>query len=214
MRARFTEAMDELERDLLATGDLVQEQLARVLRALVERDESLLEEIIEGDDEVDAGYVKVELEILNTLALQAPVASDLRLVSAVLHVNMHLERMGDLCENMAKTIRAALDFTPNERILNMLMEEGAIARRMIAASLQAFSRRDVELARNLPDLDDPIDRLNRGIWDAIKSQGTDESYLDWANKMVMVSRYLERMGDHAVDIGEQVTFVVTGNLEV
>jgi hypothetical protein len=145
-------------------GQLVQSQLDRTLEALASFDTTLADEVIVRDDQIDRAYVEVEQEILRTLALQAPVAKDLRLVAGVLHINSHIERMGDLCVNMAKFVRITKDYPPVPEIQATLVEMGGHAQRMVAAAMTCFARRDLELAERLPILDQPLDRLNsRGL---------------------------------------------------
>ena len=212
MRATFEARLEGLEAKLLQMGQLVQRQLERALEALASSDLGLADEVMVRDDDVDRIYVEVEQEILRTLALQAPVARDLRLVAAVLHVNSHLERMGDLCVNMAKFVRVTADYPPVPEIQATLAEMGGHAQKLIAAAMTAFARRDVALAETLPRLDEPLDRLNQQIFRQIERAADDDRALEWAARMVLVARYLERLGDHSVDIGEQVSFVVTGEV--
>lgn len=147
---------------------------------------------------------------MNLLALQAPVASDLRLVSAILHSNMHIERMGDLCVNIAKFVRNQHPYPSDSPMLARLQEMGARAAEMLDVALSAFAQRSVELAEELPVKDNVLDRLNRGMLDDLKDYAGDEQSFEWATNLVLVARYLERFGDHAVDIGEQISFLVTG----
>jgi phosphate transport system protein len=212
MRATFEARLEGLEAKLLQMGQFVQRQLERALEALAAGDLALADEVVVRDDDVDRLYVEVEQEILRTLALQAPVARDLRLVAAVLHVNSHLERMGDLCVNMAKFVRVTVGYPPVPAIQATLGEMGGHAQKLLAAAMTAFARRDVALAETLPRLDEPLDRLNQQIFRQIERAADDDRALEWAARMVLVARYLERLGDHSVDIGEQVSFVVTGEV--
>jgi phosphate transport system protein len=208
----FEQRLEGLEAKLLQMGQLVQSQLDRTLEALSSHDTVLANEVIVRDDAIDTAYREVEEEILRTLALQAPVAKDLRLVAGVLHINSHIERMGDLCVNMAKFVRIVKDYPPVPEIQTTLLEMGSLAQKMVAAAMTCFARRDVELAERLPILDQPLDRLNSQIFLQIERAAEDDSTLEWASRMILVSRYLERLGDHSVDIGEQVVFIVTGEV--
>jgi phosphate transport system protein len=208
----FEQRLEGLEAKLLQMGQLVQTQLDRTLEALASRDTVLADEVIVRDDAIDTSYREVEEEILRTLALQAPVAKDLRLVAGVLHINSHVERMGDLCVNMAKFVRIAKDYPPVPEIQATLTEMGGLAQKMVAAAMTCFARRDVELAERLPILDQPLDRLNAQIFRQIERAADDDPTLEWASRMILVARYLERIGDHSVDIGEQVLFIVTGEV--
>jgi phosphate transport system protein len=213
VQTAFEQRLEGLEAKLLQMGQLVQTQLDRTLEALASRDTVLANEVIVRDDAIDASYREVEEEILRTLALQAPVAKDLRLVAGVLHINSHIERMGDLCVNMAKFVRIAKDYPPVPEIQATLTEMGGLAQKMVAAAMTCFARRDVELAERLPIMDQPLDRLNAQIFRQIERAADDDSTLEWASRMILVARYLERLGDHSVDIGEQVVFIVTGEVK-
>jgi phosphate transport system protein len=212
VRTTFEQRLEGLEAKLLQMGQLVQSQVDRTLEALNSFDTTLADEVIVRDDQIDRTYVEVEQEILRTLALQAPVAKDLRLVAGVLHINSHIERMGDLCVNMAKFVRITKDYPPVPEIQATLTEMGGHAQRLVAAAMTAFARRDVELAERLPIMDQPLDRLNSQVFMQIERAGEDDRALEWASRMILVARYLERLGDHSVDIGEQVVFIVTGEV--
>lgn len=210
VRINFHEELETAERSLLAEGRLVRDQLVKVIDALTERDPQRAQEVIDQDDRVDDIYLATDTRILNLLALQAPVAGDLRLVSAILHSNLHVERMGDLCVNVAKFVLNQEPYPPDSPMLVRLREMGTRAAQMLELSLSAFSQRNVELAEQLPEKDDALDRLNRGMLDDLKQYVSDDESFEWASKLLLVARYLERFGDHAVDIGEQVSFLVTG----
>ena len=210
VRRRFHEELRALEGEVQRTGTQAQLLLEQALQALTRRDLALCEAVIRGDDEVDQLYLDVERRILGLFALQTPVASDLRLLTALLHINLHLERIADQAVNMAKITKLAAGLPPNPRMLQHLGEMGAIALGMVGAAMAALTRRDLELARKLPELDDPIDRLNRGMLQQVLGVSDDKQRLEWGIRMYVVSRQLERVGDNAVDIGEQVAFLVTG----
>ncbi|MGH3665217.1 MAG: phosphate signaling complex protein PhoU [Egibacteraceae bacterium] len=211
LRREYRDRMTALEDDVLSMGHLVLDMLDEALRALAAQDTERAADVIRSDDRLDARYVDVQQQILTTLALQAPVASELRLLSAFIHANIHLERMGDLCVNIAKFVQLAEPFDHDPDLLDQLQEMGGHARRLISRSLDAVARRDLDIVRQLPELDEPIDQLNKGLFRRlVQLAADDETRLDWAIRMVLVARYIERIGDHAVDIGEQVIFAVTG----
>lgn len=210
IRVGFHEELEIAERRLLETGGVVRQQLERVLKALYERDTDLADQIILGDDKVDEIYLETEERIINLLALQAPVASDLRLVSAIMHSNLHIERMGDLCVNIAKFILNRQPYPADSPMLARLTEMGTRAAEMLNLALSAFAQRSESLAEQLPEKDNALDRLNRGMLGDLKKYAGDEQSFEWAINLILVARYLERFGDHAVDIGEQVAFLATG----
>jgi phosphate transport system protein len=183
------------------------------MQCLESDDLGLADGVIAGDDELDNGYMGVERRTLELLALQTPVAIDLRLISVILHTNLHLERVGDMAVNIAKIVKVVHGLPRNEAILTTLYEMGRIAREMMRAAMESFARRDLELAQQLPEMDDPVDRLNRGMYREVASCAWDPQMLEWAIRMMVVSRQLERIGDHAVDIAEQVAFLLTGEFK-
>ncbi|HVE92861.1 MAG TPA: phosphate signaling complex protein PhoU [Actinomycetota bacterium] len=214
MRKAFRDELAEVETLCVEVAGQVLQQLEKAMQALLSFDEELGDEVVRGDDPIDRCYMEIRNRIFTLLATQAPVAVDLRLVAAMLHINMHLERMGDLCTTIGKVVRLVKDLPPSEAILGELKEMGAQAGRMIDAAFRAFSSRDLTAALGLSRMDDSIDRLNRGlIKEVAKVAADDETTIEWAARMVLVSRQLERLGDHAVDIGEEVAFLVTGEFK-
>jgi phosphate transport system protein len=211
VRTTFEQRLEGLEAKLLQMGQLLQTQFGLTLQALAASDTALADQVIRSDDQIDRSYVEIEEEILRTLALEAPVAKDLRLVAGVLHVNLHIERMGDLCVNMARFIKLTASYPPAPQIQATLTEMGRHARGLVSAAMTCFAERDVELAERLPLMDQPIDELNERVFGEIE-RVSGEPGLEWASRMVLVARYLERIGDHSVDIGEQVVFIVTGKV--
>ncbi len=210
-RAHFQQQLQELETHALGGLDLIVEQLDRVTEALVHQDVELAQMVIDDDDRVDGRYLEVHQGILTLLATQAPVAGDLRLVAALLHVIKHIERMGDQCVNIAKLIPLS-GYEPPVRaeVLQALMKMSACARSEVAQCKAAFAAREVGLAEDLLRQDREINRLNREIFRMAIEIGDDPDTREWAMLMILVARALERIGDNAVDIGEQVAFVVTG----
>jgi phosphate transport system protein len=209
-RRKFHEELAGLEGELLRLGELAESAVVRAVDALVRKDGALADQIVAGDDIVDAAYLDIEQRILALLATQTPVASDLRLISAIMHTNLHLERVGDMAVNIAKITKATIDLPTNHTVLSHLQEMAHIAAKMIRTAMDAFARRDARLAHELPQMDDPIDHLNRGMYREVVALAADPRELEWGVQMHMVARQLERVGDNAVDIGEQVAFLLTG----
>ena len=210
-RKTFHEQLAEAERLVVDTAGLVIQQIDRALSAIAARDIGLADEVIAGDDAVDEKYMEIEQRILTLLATQAPVASDLRLVSAVLHINIHLERMADLCTNVGKFVKLAPSGPYNEEIIREVVEMGRNGARMLQTAIEAFARRDLDKALSLQELDETVDRLNRTLFKRVARQfiGSEEE-IEWGTRIVLISRQLERLADHAVDIAEQVAFMITG----
>jgi phosphate transport system protein len=210
-RIHFQEELARLEEQALGALDLVVTTLDRTLEALHHRDIELAAIVIQDDDRIDGRYLEVHQGILSLLALQAPVASDLRVVAALLHVIKHAERMGDQCVNIAKLLPLTGHEPPvDEQILGNVEKMGALARSEVSQSKQAFLLRDVALAEDLVRQDEEINQLNKDCFQRAVEIGTDPDVREWAMTMMLVSRALERIGDNAVDVGEQVAFVVSG----
>jgi phosphate transport system protein len=212
-RRHFHEELEALELDVLAVGELAEQALGRSMEILASWDEAKAEVVVEGDDEIDERYLSIEQRWLELLALQTPVATDLRLLTVILHINMHLERIGDMAVNIAKIARATARLPSNQTILAHLREMTDVVRPMIRTALDAFVRRDLKLATSLPEMDDPVDLLNRNMYREVANCAGNPEMLEWAVRMMIVSRQLERAGDHAVDIAEQVAFLLTGQFQ-
>jgi phosphate transport system protein len=210
-RTHFQEELAELERMALGGLNMVAEALDRALETVLHQDVELAGMVIADDDRIDGRYLEVHQGILSLLALQAPVATDLRLVSALLHVIKHIERMGDQCVNMAKLVPLAGHEPPSDpNMLDLIQRMGAQARQQVIQCGQAFERRNVEMAQDLVRQDDEIDRLNRQVFHRALEIGDDPDQREWGMHMMLIGRCIERIGDNAVDIGEQTAFVVTG----
>jgi phosphate transport system protein len=210
-RQHFREELGSLETQALGALDLVVMQLDRTLEALEHQDIELAAVVVADDDRIDGRYLEVHQGILSLLALQSPVASDLRRVAALLHVIKHAERMGDQCVNIAKLLPVVGYEPPSEEaVIERILRMGRLARSEVSQSKQAFALRDLGLAEDLVRQDEQINRLNREVFQAAVEMGTDADRREWAMTMMLVARAIERIGDNAVDIGEQVAFVVTG----
>ncbi len=209
-RVHFHEELQALELDVLAMAELAERAVGLAVDALVNADDSTADRVIAGDDGIDERYMSIERRTLQLLALQTPVASDLRLISAILHINLHLERVGDMAVNIAKICKSIRHLPPSSMILLHIREMNDVVRPMIRTAMEAFGRRDLGLCLKLPEMDDPVDRLNLGMYKEVAALAHDPAMLDWGLRMNVVARQLERVGDHAVDIGEQVGFLLTG----
>jgi phosphate transport system protein len=209
MRSTFQEELDVLEATIQEEGALVLRALRGALNALEQRDAELADEVIAFDDDVDARYVRIEEGVQSLLARQAPVATDLRLILAILHVNLHLERMADYCVTIAKLSKLVPAIDPPLRLVEGFEEMGSRCEEMIRVALESFGNRDLEGAETLVDLDELVDRANRRVVHHVLELGEDPAMREYGLRMVVVSRALERVGDHAVDIGEQTAYLLT-----
>jgi phosphate transport system protein len=211
MRAAFDHELTELRARLGQLGELVQIQLDRALATLATGDPDVLQGIVGGDQQINQLSAEIDWGLLRTLARQAPVASDLRLVAGLLHVNEHLERMGDLCVNFARATPELVERPPPADIQATLTQMGAAVRQVVDAALACFTDSDSAAAERLPALDARVDQLNDHILRQLE-QITDPTAVAWATRLVLVARFLERLGDQAVNVGEQVCFIVTGEV--
>jgi phosphate transport system protein len=210
MRITLQEELDQLEAALQEEGEYVLRALRGCLNALAQQDVELADEVIAFDDEVDDTYLRIEEGVQSLLARQTPVAVDLRLVLAVLHDNLHLERMADYCVTVAKLTKIVHGVEPDLTLVEGFEEMGSRAEEMIRVALDSFADRNLERAETLVELDELIDRANRRVVQHVLSLGGDPDLREWGLRMIIVSRCLERIGDHAVDIGEQTAYLVTG----
>jgi len=211
-RIEFQSRLDTLEASLQEQGEVVLRSVRGAMDALERRDVELCDEVIRFDDEIDTRYHRIEKSVEEVLAQESPVATDLRLVLAVLHDSMHLERIGDQAVTVAKLTKLAHGLDPQRDLAEGLQEMGDRAEEMVRVALDSFAGRDVERARSLVDLDELIDRANRRVVYQVLAASTQENR-EWGMRMIVVARCIERIGDNAVDIGEQTAFVVTGEFQ-
>ena len=210
-RHRFREDLKALEQQTLGGLDMVTQQLDRALESISYQDIELAGMVVADDDRIDGRYLEVHQGILSLLARQAPVAGDLRIVAALLHILRCIERMGDQCVNIAKLVPLSGYEAPKDKdILDAIERMGQLARSQVAEAKESFATRNVDLARDLLRQDSEVNRLNREIFRRAVEVGDNLEIREWAMFMILVARCLERIGDNTVDIAEQVVFVVTG----
>lgn len=212
MREAFRRELKDLRAEVVAIGRKVSEATNEAVRALVEGDVDLAERVIIGDDEIDRRCLGVEEHSLEVIATQFPVARDLRLLHSLAFIAMHLERMADLSVNIAKAAKRTASRRGPQTLYDLIQAQGNLVHRVLNAMLEAVERSDLELARKLVDLDEPIDHLFKQFFREL-ARLQDEEDIEWASSMVLASRYLERIADNAVDIGERVAYLVTGEFE-
>jgi phosphate transport system protein len=203
------EALDRLEAQLQEEGQRVISALHGAVRALQERDTELADEVIAFDDEVDTSFLRIEGGIQSLLALQTPVARDLRLLLAMLHINLLLERSADGCVTVAKLTQLVAEADPDPALVDVLTEMGERAEEMLRVALDSFAQRDLAGAESLVELDELIDRANRRFVERLVDVMAEPELREWGLRMVVVARTIERIGDRAVDIGEQTAYLLT-----
>ncbi|CAN5204546.1 phosphate signaling complex protein PhoU [soil metagenome] len=212
LRTEYRAALSELEERILTIGRRVQAQIPAAVNSLRTADAGRAERIVAVDDDVDGRVHDVEDEIYRMLALQAPVAAELRLVVALLDVTRSVERIGDYCVNIAKLageIGTGVD--GDDDLMAQLGELGLRAERAVRTALDAFGQRDTRGVERVEEVEDPLDKQYAGLIERLMNfggQGPAES--NWSVRLVLAARHLERVGDHAVRIAEQGMFVATG----
>ncbi|MGF1666320.1 MAG: phosphate signaling complex protein PhoU [Acidimicrobiia bacterium] len=212
-RSHFHQELEALEHTLLDVADRCERMTAMAVDALTLPDLDLAGKVEQEDAELDRMYLDTHNRWLNLMARQQPMGVDLRLMSALLHLNVTLERTGDQCVNIAKLARLCDGLPTRARIIEQIREMGDLVRPMIRTAAEAFVRRDADEARLLPAMDEPIDRINRVMYREVVDCAPDTRLIEWATHMMMAARAIERIGDQAVDIGEQVAFLVTGEYQ-
>ncbi len=203
------EALDRIEAQLQEEGQRVVSAIHGAVRALQEHDVELAGEVIAFDDEIDGLFLGIEGSIQSLLALQTPVARDLRLLLAILHINLLLERTADGCVTVAKLTQLVASAEPDPALVDVLTEMGERAEEMVRVALDSFAKRDLHGAESLVDLDELIDRANRRFVERLVDVMAEPALREWGLRMVVVARTIERIGDRAVDIGEQTAYLIT-----
>jgi phosphate transport system protein len=210
-RVEYQEELEALEQSALGGLDLVSSSLAKTLEAIEHQDVELAQLVIADDDRIDGRYLEVHQALITLLATQSPVATDLRLIASLLHVLKNIERMGDQCVNICKVIPMTGHQPPaDDEMVGLILRMGRQTRSLISQAKHSFEQRDVEMARDLVRQDDVVDDLNRECFQLALEIGDDADRREWAMTMLLAARAIERTADNAVDIGEQVAFVVTG----
>ena len=212
MRSAFHQEMADLEQTLLNVADQAEQMVGMAVDAVCIPNMELAARVVALDNQIDQTYLTVHNRWMALMALQQPMAGDLRMMSVLLHLNTTLERMGDQCVNIAKMAQVTYGLPRSDRIVAQIREMGDLVRPMIRTGVEALVRRDLDEARLLPAMDEPVDRLNRNMYKEVVECGNDPAVLEWATRMMMVSRALERIGDQVVDIAEQTAFLLTGEM--
>jgi phosphate transport system protein len=212
MREMYRKELKDLKHEVVSIGGVVTEQARSAVRALVEGDTELADRVIERDDELDRRCLGIEEHSIEVMATQNPVARDLRLLHSLTYIALHMERMGDLAANIAGGAKRTAYRKGPQSLYDLISAQGSLVYRVLESSIEALETYDVELARKLPDMDEPIDQLFKQFFREL-ARLQDEDDIEWASNMVLAARYLERIADHAVDIGERTEYLVTGDFE-
>ncbi len=209
--SQFHDELDSLEQRLLDIIDTAEGMVGRAVESVVTGNIDLANEVIEADTAIDEENFQIHQDWTTLMARYQPLGPDLRRMAVLLHLNITFERMGDQCVNIAKITRLNEGLPSSQRICDLITEMGDLVRPMIRTAIEAFVRKDLDEARLLPAMDEPVDRINANMYrEAVEVSG-DKGMLEWATKMILVSRALERIGDQSVDFAEQTAYLITGD---
>jgi phosphate transport system protein len=209
--SQFHDELDSLEQRLLDIIDTAEGMVGRAVESVVTGNVGLANEVIKADNAIDQENFQIHQDWTTLMARYQPLGPDLRRMAVLLHLNITFERMGDQCVNIAKITLLNEGLPSSQRICDLITEMGDLVRPMIRTAIDAFVRKDLDEARLLPAMDEPVDRINANMYrEAVEVSG-DKGMLEWATKMILVSRALERIGDQSVDFAEQTAYLITGD---
>jgi phosphate transport system protein len=205
----FQDELEQLKTRLLEMGGLAEEQVRLAVKALVERDRDLIEAVLKGDEPLNRLHIEIDNRAFTLLALHQPMAVDLRAIVSAVKINTDLERVGDMAVNIAEAARRYTQHPPVKKLID-IPRMGTIAQGMLRDSLDAFVRRDIDLAQHVLNEDDKLDALKTQIFrELLTYMLQDPATIEPALDLILISRHLERIGDHATNIAEDVIFMVS-----
>jgi phosphate transport system protein len=209
-RQTFHQQLDEVQRDLIRVAARVTESISRGTEALLSLDLAAAQALIDGDDEIDALTLDVEERCFTILARQQPMASDMRAIVTAIRLTSEIERSGDLMVNVAKATRRLYGAEIPPALHGMLRAMAEEAIRLYRLAMDAYADGNADLAGALDDMDDRLDQLHYEFIQAVLESYTDARNVQTAVQLALIGRYYERIGDHAVNIGERIQYMVTG----
>jgi len=205
----FQEELDQLKTRLLEMGGKAEEEVRLAIKGLTEADPILVEKVLTGDEPLNALHIEIDNRCFTLLALYQPMAADLRTIVAAVKINTDLERVGDLAVNIAEAARRYRTHAPVKKLID-IPRMANIAQTMLRDALDAFVRRDLDLAQHVLNEDDRLDTLKTQIFrELLTYMLQDPTTIEPALDLILVSRHLERIGDHATNIAEDVIFIVS-----
>ncbi len=210
MHRHFEEELVELKQKLLTMGSLVERALYQAIKALVERDAQLGLKIFDGEETINRLQIEIDGRAMRLLALQQPMAADLRLIASAVKINYDLERIGDLCVNIAQRVLSLINQPPISPIIDM-PRMAASAEKMLHDALDAFVNRNADLAKTVLESDDLVDRLRDEIFqELVRYMSANQDSVQRGVDLLLISRNIERVADHATNIAEDVIYAVAG----
>jgi phosphate transport system protein len=209
-RIHFQRELETLKERLLAMGGLAEERVRTAMQGLVERDGELIDEVLNGDTPINELHIEIDDLCLKLLALHSPMAADLRAVMAAIKINSDLERVGDMAVNIAEAARRYTAHAPVKKLMD-IPRMATTAQRMLREALDSYVRGDIPLAQLVLDQDDELDTLKTQVFrELLTYMLQDTDTIEPALDLILISRHLERIGDHATNIAEDVIFMVSG----
>jgi phosphate transport system protein len=216
MRKTFDEKLDEVIENLIEMGSVVQDTFNDALNALVNADLELAQKVIEGDSKIDDYDILIEEKCMYIQAEHQPVARDLRLINSIYIIVIYIERIGDICVSIAKLAKRLYksEKKVSKELMDILVEMGNVVKVILDKALKAFKNKDAKLGSKLEQMDDTIDDLQKTLYHKLyKTHSNDEDYIRLVSNVSLASRYLERIGDNSVNIGERVVYYLTGDFK-
>ena len=205
----FQDELEQLKTRLLEMGGIAEEQVRTAVKGLVDRDHGLIDQVLVGDDPLNSLHIEIDSRCFTLLALYQPMAADLRTIVAAVKINTDLERVGDLAVNIAEAARRYVAHAPVKKLID-IPRMATIAQTMLRDALDAFVRRDTELAQQVLNEDDRLDSLKTQIFrELLTYMLQDPATIEPALDLILISRHLERIGDHATNVAEDVIFIVS-----
>lgn len=215
MRKTFHEKLDEVTEDIIKMGSLVQDTVRDAIDCLIYGDLGLAQKIIDGDTKIDEYDITIEEKCMYLQAEHQPVARDLRLIHSIYIIVIYIERIGDISVSiarLAKRLHRDSKMQISKPILDIMIEMGNVVMQILDKALKAFKNKDAKLALKLDHIDDNIDQLQKNLYQKLYStQSMSEDYIRFVTNISLASRYLERIGDNSVNIGDRVIYYLTGD---
>jgi len=217
MRKTFHQRLDEINEDVLSMGSLVQEAVYNSIEAILEMNADLAQRVIDKDEKIDEYDILIEEKCIVLQAEHQPVAKDLRLLHSISILIKNLERIGDLAVNISKIVKKLAEEKKkrlDKEIIDLIVEMGNLVKPELNGALESFRKKDAKLASKLGKTDDTVDEIQKVIFRKLFTSNKGEEDIKFVTNIALISRYLERIGDQAVNIGERVLFCLTGDYKV